>query len=137
MRQTAERLMDYETKGCESARQKIAAACLISEKLRPQLTMLMGRAGYRALLSRSLALANEEVDSLRVMHVNEDGTLADLDALETQVDPEEIFTGCTVLLAHLLGLLVAFIGEHLTLQLVRESWPKLPPPPPQNKKALK
>ena len=127
MRQTAERLMDYETKGCESAGKKIAAACLTTEKLRPQLTMLMGRAGYRALLSRSLVLANAEVDSLLVMHVNADGTLEGLDALETQFDPEEICMGCTVLLAHLLGLLVAFIGEHLTLQLVREVWPELPP----------
>ena len=31
-----------------------------------------------------------------------------------------------VLVAQLLGLLVAFIGETLTLRLVREVWPKLP-----------
>lgn len=125
MRKIAERLTDFETMGCQSARLKIAAACLISEKLRPQLTMLMGRAGYRALVSRSLVLAKAEVDSLLVMHVNANGALEGLDALEAQVDPEEICVGCTVLLAHLLGLLVAFIGEDLTLRLAREVWPKL------------
>jgi hypothetical protein len=31
-----------------------------------------------------------------------------------------------VLLAQLLGLLVAFIGENLTLRLMREVWPKVP-----------
>jgi hypothetical protein len=46
-----------------------------------------------------------------------------LDKLE--LDPQEIFEGCVVLLAQLLGLLVAFIGEHLTLRLVREVWSKL------------
>jgi len=35
------------------------------------------------------------------------------------------FEGRVVLLAQLLGLLVAFIGEDLTLRLVREVWPKL------------
>jgi hypothetical protein len=49
-----------------------------------------------------------------------------LDELGAQVDPDKIFEGRVVLLAQLLGLLVAFIGEDLTLRLVREVWPKLP-----------
>ena len=42
------------------------------------------------------------------------------------VDPEELSEGEVVLLAQLLGLLVAFIGEKLTLRLVREVWPQVP-----------
>jgi hypothetical protein len=42
-----------------------------------------------------------------------------------QVHPDEIFEGCVVLLAQLLGLLVVLIGENLTLRVVREAWPKL------------
>jgi hypothetical protein len=42
------------------------------------------------------------------------------------VNPAEIFDGRVVLLAQLLGLLVAFIGERLTLSLVREIWPRIP-----------
>ena len=34
--------------------------------------------------------------------------------------------GGVVLIAQLLGLLVAFIGESLTVRLAREAWPKLP-----------
>ena len=37
------------------------AVFLVCEKLRPHLAMLMGNAGFRALLSRALALAKAEV----------------------------------------------------------------------------
>jgi hypothetical protein len=86
----------------------------------------MGNVGFRALLSRALALANAEVPWLVAVHVNADGSFEGLDKLGAQVDPDEIFEGCVVLLAQLLGLLVAFIGEELTLRLVLEVWPKLP-----------
>lgn len=102
------------------------AAFHVCEKLRPQLATLMGSTGFRALLSRALALANSETSSLRTVHVLADGSLAGLDALEAQVDPDEVVEGSVVLLAQLLGLLVAFIGEPLTTRMVREVWPKLP-----------
>ena len=125
MRDFAERLIAYETRGNKSSETKTPAACLVGEKLRPHLATLMGNVGFRALLSRALALANAEVPWLRAVHVKADGSLEGLDELEAQVDPDEIFEGCVVLLAQLLGLLVAFIGENLTLRLVREVWPKL------------
>ena len=125
MRDLAQRLIAYETRGNKSSETKTPAAFLVGEKLRPHLATLMGNAGFRALLSRALALANAEVPWLRAVHVKADGSLEGLDELEAQVDPEEIFEGSVVLLAQLLGLLVAFIGENLTLRLVREVWPKL------------
>src|SRR6185312_7598971 len=97
----------------------------VIDKLRPQLAALMGTVGFRALASRALALANAEVPWLRAVHVKADGSFEGLAELEAQVDPEEIFEGGIVLLAQLLGLLVAFIGEDLTLRLVREVWSKL------------
>ncbi|HZL31528.1 MAG TPA: hypothetical protein VFC54_10785 [Pseudolabrys sp.] len=100
-------------------------ACLVIEKLRPQLATLMGNIGFRALLSRTLALANPEFPWLRAVQVKAEGSLEGLDELGTQVDPDDVFEGCAVLLAQMLGLLVAFIGEDLTLRLVREVWPKL------------
>lgn len=126
MRDLAERLVAYETKANKSSRTKTLAAFLVGEKLRPDLAALMGNVGFRALLSRALALANAEVPWLRAVHVKADGSFEGLDELEAQVDPDEIFEGGIVLLAQLLGLLVAFIGEDLTLRLVREVWSKLP-----------
>ena len=124
-RDFAERLIAYETRENRSSETKTPAACFVGEKLRPHLATLMGNVGFRALLSRALALANAEVPWLVAVHVNADGSFEGLDKLGAQVDPDEIFEGCVVLLAQLLGLLVAFIGEDLTLRLVREVWPKL------------
>ena len=125
MRNFAERLIAYESRGNRSAKPKTSAAFLVGEKLRPQFATLMGNVGFNALLSRALALAKAEVPWLRAMHVKADGSLGFLDELDAQVDPEKIFEGRVVLLAQLLALLVAFIGEDLTLRLMREVWPKL------------
>src|SRR5450759_419446 len=125
MRDLSQCLIAYETRGNKSSETKSPAACLVGEKLRPHLAALLGNVGFRALLSRALALANTDVPWLRAVHVKADGSFEGLGELATQVDPDEIFEGCVVLLAQLLGLLVAFIGENLTLRLVREVWPKL------------
>ena len=125
MRNFAERLIAFETRENKSSDTKTPAAWLVSEKLRPHLATLMGNTGFRALLSRALALAHPEAAWLRAVQVRADGSLEGLDEIDAQVDPDEIFEGCVVLLAELLGLLVAFIGENLTFQLVRDVWPKL------------
>jgi hypothetical protein len=125
MRDFADRLIAHEARGNKSSGQKTPAACLVIDRLRPQLTTLMGNMGFRALLSRTLALANSDFPWLRAVHVKAEGSLEGLDELDGKVDPDEIFEGCAVLLAQLLELLAAFIGENLTLRLVREVWPNL------------
>jgi hypothetical protein len=125
MRDLSQRLIAYETRGKKSAKTKTPAAFRVCEKMRPHLATLMGAAGFRALLSRALALASTEASWLRPVHVKSDGSLAGLDEREAHRDSEEVAEGTIVLLAQLLGLLVAFIGEQLTLQLMREVWPKL------------
>jgi hypothetical protein len=125
MRNIAERLIAYEANGNKSSESKTPAAFQVCEKLRPHLATLMGNAGFRALLSRALALANTEVPWLRALHVRSDGFFEGLDELHAQLAPGEFFEGKVVLLAQLLGLLEAFIGESLTVRVVREVWPKL------------
>ena len=126
MRNLAERLIGYEAKGSKSPKAKSPLASLVDERLRPQLAALMGSVGFRALLSRALVLANAEIPWLRAVGVEADGSLEGLDELKEHVGSTEFLKGCVVLLAQFLGLLATFIGEELTLQLVRESWPKLP-----------
>ncbi len=125
MRDFAERLIAYETRGNKSSETKTSAAFNVCEKLRPQLANLMGNTGFHALVSRALALATTEAPWLRAMHVKSDGSLEMLGEHEAQVDPERIAEGGVVLTAHLLGLLATFIGEDLTLQLLRDVEPKL------------
>jgi hypothetical protein len=125
MRAFAERLIALETPRNNAVNNKIPVAVLIDDKLRPHLRTLMGNVGFRALLSRALALAGAEVTWLRAVHVKADGSLEGLDGFDPPVQPAALFEGSVVLLAQLLGLLVAFIGEDLTLRFVREVWPRL------------
>ena len=104
---------------------KTPMAFLVSGKLRPSLATLMGNAGFDALISRALALASAEVPWLLAVHFKADGSFEGFQELVAQRKPDEIMQGGVVLLAQLLGLLATFIGEDLTLHLVREVWPKL------------
>jgi hypothetical protein len=95
---------------------------LVTERLRPHLANLMANGGFRALLSRALALAGGEVSWLRAVHVNARGTLEGLEALHAQIASAEFIEGEIVLLIELLALLEAFIGPALTSRLVGEIW---------------
>jgi hypothetical protein len=123
IRNLARRLISDETKGNKSGGVTIPEAVYAGEKLRPHLTALMGNGGFRALLSRALVLANAEIPWLRAVHVKADGSLEGLEELRAQISPAELLAGRVVLLAQLLGLLEAFIGEELTSRLVRDIWP--------------
>ena len=114
----AERLIAYEMSRNASSKPNPKAAFVVIEKLSLQLGALMGAAGFLALLSRALVLANAEVAWLGELHVGEDGSFEGLNELEAQANPEEIAAGGIVLLARLLGLLVTFIGDDLTLRLL-------------------
>jgi hypothetical protein len=124
MQNLARRLVTDEARGNKPSATKTLADFNVSKKLRRNLATLMGNAGFCALLSRALALAKAEVSWLGAVHVKADGTLEGMEESSAQLDPDELFEGRVVLLAQLLGLLMAFIGESLTLRLVREVWPK-------------
>ena len=118
--------MDYEASRNISSETISPAGFHVAEKLRRHLATFMGHTGFHTLLARALALATTEVPWLRAVRVNADDSLAGLEDLHAQLSPDEFLEGRVVLLAHLLGLLVAFIGEVLTVRLVREVWPKVP-----------
>src|ERR1700730_16525352 len=125
MRNIAQRLIKYETQGTAPSETADTSIFRVTDRLRPQLAMLMGNGGFRALLARALALASAEVSWLREGQVNADGTLEGWATLHASLEPAEFREGRVVLLAQLLGLLVAFIGPGLTSRLVGEVWPQL------------
>lgn len=110
-----------------SAGNKFAGAFRVCDRLRPHLATYMGSVGFRSLLSRALVLAGVEVAWLRLLQVKVDGCLEGLDKLAAQVSPEEMAEGGVVLVAQVLDLLTAFIGEDLTLQMLREVWSQMTP----------
>ena len=74
-------------------------------------------------MSRAVALAKVEVASLSPVQVREDGSLEGFNGDGLSPPPGPGGDGGTAIVAHLLGLLVTFIGEPLTRQLVCDVWP--------------
>jgi len=122
MRKLAHRLLAVEAAN-ECATDALAhEAVRVCEKLRISLIRLAGSDGFASLLRRTLALARVEVPALERVTVNPDGSMQGLE--ELAADGTDGATDAPVVItAHLLGLLVTFIGESLTLRLVREAWP--------------
>lgn len=125
MRGIAKQLMAAETPRKTAAEADHPASFQATDKLRPHLSMLMGRGGFQALLARALVLAAAEVSWLTQVQVVADGELEGLTVARARLDAAAFREGELVLLAHLLGLLVAFIGPALTLRLITQIWPQL------------
>jgi hypothetical protein len=93
-------------------------------KLRFHLVRLVGLEGFLALLSRAHVLASAEVSWLSGVKVESDGSPKGLREAASAQGSVGATEGYVVLLAHILSLLVLFIGETLTLRLVRDIWPE-------------
>ena len=123
-RHLAQRLLTYEALAGRNSEPTESAAFRVCEKLRRPLITLAGVAGFRSLLARALTLAKAEAPSLGALQVAADGSLKGLDELEPPIDKEQARDGGAILIAQLIGLLLTFIGEGLTLRLVQDVWPE-------------
>jgi len=99
---------------------------LVCKKLGISLTKFAGVEGFASLTRRALALASKEMPSLQNIKIGADGCPKGFEM--PGADPGTGAGGsesAVAITAHLLGLLVTFIGESLTLKLVREAWPDI------------
>ena len=119
----ARRLLVFEAARANSSDAPVDVAVLVIEELRLRLIKLAGIDGFRSLLSRALTLAKAETPSLNMVHVSADGSLGGFDEIEQSQEVGAATQAGIVLVAHLLELLVTFIGAPLTLRLVRDKWP--------------
>lgn len=119
----ARRLLAFESPHGQPPGAPADRAARVCERLRGPLSKLAGPASYRALLSRALALAKANAPSLATMRVEADGRLERSGETRPDEYAADADRGPRVLVAQLLGLLVTFIGEPLTLTLVRDAWP--------------
>lgn len=101
----------------------VNVATQVVDELRLRLVKLAGIDGFRSLLARALVMARKEAPSLCDVQVRDDGTLQGFDVEHLhQANAETSAEAGAILVAHLLDLLITFIGEPLTLQLVRDAW---------------
>jgi hypothetical protein len=120
----AQRLLSYEAIAGKNSEPAESAAFRVCERLRRPLITLVGVAGFRSLLSRALTLARADAPSLSAVQVAADGSLKGLDELASQTDKKQARDGGAILIVQLIGLLLTFIGEGLTLRLVQDVWPE-------------
>ncbi|HEX8372679.1 MAG TPA: hypothetical protein VF585_07865 [Chthoniobacterales bacterium] len=118
MQDVSRRLLSHERSETGTS-----AAFSVFDKLRPRLATFLGKAGVAALLSRSIALAGKELPWLRAVLVLPDGSMQAPDDMPRK--SADALLGEVLLLAHLLNLLVTFIGANLTMQMIHEIWPSL------------
>ena len=99
-------------------------AVVVIEKLRIILTKFAGAEGFASLLRRALKLTSADVPALQSVKIGADGRLEGFEQIVADADTGAAGGEAAVAItAHLLWLLVTFIGEPLTLRLVREAWP--------------
>lgn len=120
MQALARRLIALEA-GREPSAAPIVAAARACDRLRATLARLVGMAGFCSLMSRALAMTKREFPLLDAARVLPDGSLDGLDGIGQDADAG------LIVVSQLLGLLLTFIGEPLTLGLVNDAWPDAAP----------
>lgn len=130
MRDLARCLLVYEANTGATSESMEPATIRVYENLRLRLGELAGVAAFESLASRALILAKAEVPNLSKVRVSADGSLQGLMTFSSQTEMVKnragefnVGEGEIVLIASLLGLLHIFIGEALTVTLLRDAWP--------------
>ena len=130
MRDLAHRLLTYEAGAGKDSEPIESPTLRVYEKLRQGLGEFAGVAGFQSLASRALALARTEAPSLSAARISADGALEGLGEIEHQMNTDRdrateyaAGEGGIILISRLLGLLLVFLGEALTLSLLRVTWP--------------
>ncbi len=125
MRDLARRLLEYEADAGKASDPLESPTLRVYEKLRSSLGGFVGTTAFQSLANRALTLARPDTLSLSSAWISEDGSLRGQGEIENQfdIDNDEAGEGGIVLIARLLGLLRLFLGEAMTLNLLRNAWP--------------
>ena len=131
MRDLAHCLLAYDAGAGKTSEPSEPATLRVYEKLRQGLIEFAGVAAFESLAFRALTQAKSEAPSLWAVQVAQDGSLQGLGEYEYQTDIDNdrageypAGEGGIILIARLLGLLLIFLGESLTLSLLRVKWPE-------------
>ena len=120
IRELAKRLLFYEAGTAQSSWADMTPGSRVGEKLHRHLGRLIGIAGFRMLHARALTLAKAQAPVLGTVQINLDGSL---DGMSNPGNEEQAVEANVVLIAHLLTLLINFVGDDITLSLVQDVWP--------------
>jgi hypothetical protein len=130
--ENARRMLASEGAPWSSSEECAAAAWRVYEKLNARLAPLLGSAGVQALFVRSAKLAQADFDSLAEVATPEGLTRLGscLQGLDLAVAAE----AAAALFGTFLKLIASFIGERLTILVLRSSWPAIEETAPRETK---
>ena len=124
LRRTVNQALISATGAANPDRQQLTAAfSVLCDRLRQRLQPIFGAPATRALFTRALHVAAHEYPWLNDLQLNpERCSLDGLDAPHLQLDSHTLAAGLSAVLAHDIGLLIAFIGEDVVMPLVQDAW---------------
>jgi hypothetical protein len=134
-RDLAQRLLTYEADADKRSTSMESATLRAYEKLRQCLVTFAGVASFQSIAMHALVLAQADVPNLCAVQVTAEGSLQGLGDVEFQTSMDKDLAGSqqagedppdeaeAILIARILGLLLTFLGEALTLSLLRNAWP--------------
>ena len=119
MREWVRILLACEAEAGTVSGQNEPATVRVYERLRGQLSRLVGVGSFHALASRALTLAKSISPGLGTVAVGADGYMFGLSEVESKTDwnPD---SGGVILIAQLLGLFLTLLGDAATLQLIED-----------------
>ena len=128
----AKRLLAHEGNSGSSSAECAAAAWRLYEKLNARLAPLLGSAGVQALFVRSAKLAQAEVGSLAEVATPEG--MNKLGAVLQALDSTKATEVAATLFGTFFELMTTFIGERLTVLVLRSAWPAIEDTAPRETK---
>ncbi len=123
-RRLARYLLELEIKAFVEHQGEAKVALRVFDKLQNYLSKLIGVAGFQALLARALTLAKLEEAELEAVQIQANSRLLGFSETASNFSSQIVSNGNVALLAQFIGLLSVFIGESLTLRLVKDVWPE-------------
>src|SRR5579859_2390148 len=128
-RDMARRLLEYEAMAANPPESAECVTLRVYEKLRLSVVQFAGIAAFESLASRALTLAKPEAPSLGAVQITADGCIRGFGEFESQIENDrnqdchnQVSERGVILIARLLGLLLIFLGEALTLSLLQVQW---------------
>lgn len=97
-----------------------------SGRVRQRLVQLVGVGGFRALMVHAVALAREEHEWLRELHVAEDGCLISASPAQPACTLTQRKAGSLAIRRYFRALSCRFLGGSLVERIIRDAWPEPP-----------
>jgi hypothetical protein len=132
LHEASRRIVEQETGGSLDSARVAEGVESALRGLQVAFANVIGPGGFEGVLTRAIHLARPSCAWLQRTDVvvQPAVTLADLAAAAQREGPEQVKAGAVLVVETFVSLLATFIGEELTLSVLRGRWASLPGPGP-------